>query len=84
MASLCWDSRRRHAIENKQHCDQPEDRIDDLNWEFHCREEEREQANMTGDGKWSEGSKVASVLQCEQAERDDHQQYGLLVDMPAE
>lgn len=39
---------------------------------------------MTRDCKWSERSKVSSVLERYQAEGDDDQQNCLLMDMPTE
>lgn len=77
-------SRRRHAVEDQQHRDQPEDGVDDFGGEIHSREEQRKQAHVARDGKGSEGAKVASVLERQQAERDDDEEDGFFVDVPAE
>lgn len=39
---------------------------------------------MTGDCKRPERSEIPAIFERDQAERDDHQQDRLLVDMPAE
>lgn len=39
---------------------------------------------MTAHCKRSESAKVASILECKEAERDDDKQDGLLVDVPTE
>ena len=39
---------------------------------------------MTCHGQWAEGAEVATVVKCDQAERNDDQQNRFLVDVPAE
>jgi hypothetical protein len=39
---------------------------------------------MAGHGQRSEGTEISSVFESNQAERDDDEEYGLLMDVPAE
>lgn len=78
------DLRRCQSIECQQKQDKPEDGVRCLDREFLCREEQRKQRDVTRHGKWPKGSKVSAVLEREEAERDDDQQNGFFMYVPAE
>jgi hypothetical protein len=44
------------AVESKEECHQPEDRVGDFDGEFGCREEEGEQADVSGHCQRAESS----------------------------
>lgn len=38
---------------------------------------------MSGNCQWSEGTEVSTIFECDQTERNDNEEHGLLVHMPA-
>lgn len=55
-----------------------------LHREFHRREEKWEQTHVTAYGQGSESTQVPTVFERQQAERNDNEEYGLLMDVPTE
>jgi len=76
--------RRCQPIKREEEGDEPENSVDDFDRELHRREQQREQADVSRDGERSEGPQVSPVFEREQAEREDDEQDGLFVDVPAE
>lgn len=77
-------SRRCKPVKRRHEQYEPEDGIDRLYWEFLGGEKQRKQRDVSGNCQWSECAQIPSILQSYQTERDDHQQYGFLVNVPAE
>lgn len=77
-------SSRCQAVEHEEKQDQPEYRICDFDGKLRSIEQEREQRDMTCHREGSEGAQMTPVFERQQAERDDDEQDGLLVHVPAE
>ena len=63
---------------------QPEDGVHRLERELGGCEEEREERHVSGDRERLEGAVVSPIFERDQAERDDDEEDGLLVHVPAE
>lgn len=75
---------RSHPVKSEQEQHQPQNRVDSLDGKFGHSEDQREERDVACHRKGPEGTEVPSVLECNQAERDDYKEDGLLVDMPPE
>jgi len=75
--------RRSKSFECHQEQHKPEDGVNCLDREFLCGEQQRKQGYVTRNSKRPKSSQVASILECEQTERDDDKQDRLFMDVPA-
>lgn len=75
---------RRHVVEHVKEQYQPEDGVYRLEGELGGGEEQREERYVSGDCERLEGAVVPAVFERDQAERDDDQENGLFVHVPAE
>jgi len=79
--ALC---RRGQAVEGEQIRQQPRQRVQHLDGELGGGVDEREQADVAGDGEGPEGAEVAAVAQRDQREGEQDQEDRFLVHVPGE
>ena len=83
----CWAEgvlRWCQTVEGKEEGHEPENRVCNLDREFGSCEEQWEQTDVACHSQWAEGTEVATIVERDQAERNDDQQNRFLVDVPAE
>lgn len=76
--------RRNQAIKRHEEKNEPEYGVDSLDWKLGCGKQQWEKRHMACHSQWSKCSEVTTVPERNQAERDDHDQDRLLMDVPAE
>lgn len=72
------------SVESDKKRYEPEDGINRLHGKLGRREQQREKGNIASHRQRPEGTEETTISQCYQAERDDDNQDGFFVDMPAE
>jgi len=72
------------VIKRNQEENQPEDGVGRLDGELGRREQQREERDVARHGQGPEGAEIPAVLQGDEAEGDDDEEDGLLMDMPPE